>query len=124
MDVGRHVAKRAASIPLDLLGDADDDSAAGGDPDLERGSEQGRDRGRPVLSGPVPAGVSWGSAGVAAVGDDQAAEHLSPRGFSPYAQRTCSCMTQDDVHTYTVPTIKPISIALDIWKRTDIDFAV
>jgi hypothetical protein len=31
-------------------------------------------------------------------------------------------MTDRDVSTYTVPMIKPLSIALDIWKRYDLDF--
>jgi hypothetical protein len=38
--------------------------------------------------------------------------------------RTRDYMTQHDVHTYTVPMIRPLALALDIWKRYDIDFTV
>jgi 3-hydroxypropionyl-CoA synthetase (ADP-forming) len=49
---------------------------------------------------------------------------ISPRGLSPYVMRMRSYMTQHDVHTYTVPTIKPLSIAIEIWRRYGTDFTV
>lgn len=48
---------------------------------------------------------------------------ISPRGFSEYLARNRDYLTRNDVHTYTVPMLKPMRIALDIWKRYEgIDF--
>ena len=41
---------------------------------------------------------------------------ISPRGFSEYVAQCRSFMADRKLHTYTVPMIKPLSIALDIWK--------
>jgi len=47
---------------------------------------------------------------------------ISPRGYSHYVQATTEYLAQHDVRTYTVPMVKPLAIALDIWKRYDLDF--
>ncbi|MCL2822735.1 MAG: acetate--CoA ligase family protein [Polyangiaceae bacterium] len=49
---------------------------------------------------------------------------IFPRGQSPYVSRMRQYMAQHDLPTYTVPTIKPLSIALDIWKRYSTDYSV
>ncbi len=41
---------------------------------------------------------------------------ISPRGFSPYVDRCRTYMAEKKLHTYTVPMMKPLRIALDIWK--------
>ncbi|MBI9087997.1 MAG: acetate--CoA ligase family protein [Desulfobacterium sp.] len=41
---------------------------------------------------------------------------ISPRGFSPYVDRCRAYMAEKKLHTYTVPMMKPLRIALDIWK--------
>lgn len=47
---------------------------------------------------------------------------ISPRGFSEYVDRCRTYMAQKKLHTYTVPMIKPLRIALSIWKKYDISF--
>lgn len=42
---------------------------------------------------------------------------VSPRGFSAYVERSRTFMAEKKLHTYTVPMIKPLGIALDIWQR-------
>ncbi|MCG8551829.1 MAG: acetate--CoA ligase family protein, partial [Desulfobacterales bacterium] len=47
---------------------------------------------------------------------------VSPRGFSEYVDRCRSFMADKKLHTYTVPMIKPLCIALEIWKKYKINF--
>lgn len=42
---------------------------------------------------------------------------ISPRGFSAYVDRCRTYMAEKKLHTYTVPMMKPLSIAIDIWKK-------
>ncbi len=42
---------------------------------------------------------------------------ISPRGFSEYVDRCRTYMADKKVHTYTVPMMKPLSIAIEIWKK-------
>lgn len=42
---------------------------------------------------------------------------VSPRGLSTHVSRFREALYAKRFHTYTVPMIKPLSIALDIWKR-------
>lgn len=42
---------------------------------------------------------------------------ISPRGFSGYVGRCRAYMAAKKLHTYTVPMMKPLSIAIEIWKR-------
>ncbi len=41
---------------------------------------------------------------------------LSPRGFSPFVARYREYLNDRKLHTYTVPMIKPLSLALRIWE--------
>lgn len=41
---------------------------------------------------------------------------VSPRGFSDYVKRCRDYMAAKKLHTYTVPMMEPLSIALEIWK--------
>jgi 3-hydroxypropionyl-CoA synthetase (ADP-forming) len=122
-DEKARIAKRVASNPLDLFGDADDDRL------LEAIRILNRDPNTDVIVAGLYFQVPYLSEYVGERLVELQLEMtkpliISPRGFSPYVQRMCSYMTQNDVHTYTVPTIKPLAIALDIWKRYDIDFTV
>lgn len=47
---------------------------------------------------------------------------VSPRGFSEYVERSKSYMASKKLRTYTIPMMKPLSIALKIWKRYDRSF--
>lgn len=42
---------------------------------------------------------------------------ISPRGFSSYVDRCRAYMAGRRLHTYTVPMMKPLSIAIKIWQR-------
>ncbi len=42
---------------------------------------------------------------------------ISPRGFSAYVDRCRTYMADKKLHTYTVPMMKPLSIAIEIWKK-------
>lgn len=42
---------------------------------------------------------------------------ISPRGFSGYVNRCRDYMAEKKLHTYTVPMMKPLSIAIKIWKK-------
>ncbi len=42
---------------------------------------------------------------------------ISPRGFSDYVDRCRAYMADKKLHTYTVPMMKPLSIAIEIWKK-------
>ena len=42
---------------------------------------------------------------------------ISPRGFSEYVDRCRTYMADKKLHTYTVPMMKPLSIAIEIWKK-------
>jgi len=42
---------------------------------------------------------------------------LSPRGFSQHVWNTRAYLSAHNFPTYTVPMVKPLSIALEVWKR-------
>ena len=48
---------------------------------------------------------------------------ISPRGFSAYVDRCRTYMADKKLHTYTVPMMKPLRIALNIWKKYNISFS-
>ncbi|MHC4943282.1 MAG: acetate--CoA ligase family protein [Planctomycetota bacterium] len=47
---------------------------------------------------------------------------VSPRGFALHVQRCREYLYKQDFQTYTVPMVKPMAIACDIWKRYGRDF--
>ncbi len=47
---------------------------------------------------------------------------VSPRGFSNYVERSRTYMASKKLRTYTVPMMKPLSIALKIWKKYNRSF--
>ena len=47
---------------------------------------------------------------------------ISPRGFSDYVDRCRTFMAEKKLHTYTVPMMKPLRIALRIWKKYNCSF--
>ena len=42
---------------------------------------------------------------------------VSPRGFSEHVFNTRRYLNEKNFHTYTIPMIKPMSIAFEIWKQ-------
>lgn len=115
------IAGRVASNPLDLFGDADDDRL------LEAIHILNDDLNTDIIVAGLYFQIPYLSEYIA----ERLVELmramrkpliLSPRGYSHYVQQTTEYLAQHDVHTYTVPMIKPLAIALDIWKRYDLDF--
>ncbi len=47
---------------------------------------------------------------------------ISARGFSEYVQRCRKYLAENTLHTYTLPMIKPVNLALKIWKRYGVSF--
>jgi len=47
---------------------------------------------------------------------------ISLRGFSDFVIRSSAFMSQKQLKSYTVPMIKPMRIALDIWQKYQISF--
>ncbi len=114
------IEERVASNPLDLFGDCDDDRLL----DAIRILDQ--DANTDIIVAGIYFQVPYLSEYVAERLVELKSElHkpliLSPRGFSNYVQQTRQYMTANDVHTYTVPMVTPLRIALDIWKRYDLD---
>ncbi|HNS98159.1 MAG TPA: acetate--CoA ligase family protein [Polyangiaceae bacterium] len=117
------IAARVAANPLDLFGDANDDRL------LEAIRILNDDPNTDVIVAGLYLQVPYLSEYIGERLADLQRELskpliISPRGLSPYVMRMRSYMTQHDVHTYTVPTIKPLSIAIDIWRRYGTDFTV
>ena len=115
------IAGRVASNPLDLFGDADDDRL------LEAIHILNDDPNTDIIVAGLYFQIPYLSEYIAERLVELMREiHkpliLSPRGYSHYVQQTTEYLAQHDVHTYTVPMIKPLAIALDIWKRYDLDF--
>jgi 3-hydroxypropionyl-CoA synthetase (ADP-forming) len=46
---------------------------------------------------------------------------ISPRGFSTHVNRSREYLSERGFQTYTVPMIKPLATALEIWKRYPMD---
>ena len=46
---------------------------------------------------------------------------LAPRGYSDYIFRKRDYLKSKMIPTYTVPFVKSLKIALDIWQKYDID---
>ena len=42
---------------------------------------------------------------------------VSPRGFSDYVMNIRNYLYKKDLHTYTVPMIEPLGIAVEIWRK-------
>ena len=47
---------------------------------------------------------------------------ISPRGFSPYVNRCREELFAKGITTYTVPMMRPLKMALDIWGQYETDF--
>jgi acyl-CoA synthetase (NDP forming) len=115
------IAERVASNPLDLFGDADDDRL------IEAISILNDDPNTDIIVVGLYLQIPYLSEYIAErlvelMREVRKPLIISPRGYSHYVQQTTEYLAQQDVHTYTVPMIKPLAIALDIWKRYDLDF--
>jgi 3-hydroxypropionyl-CoA synthetase (ADP-forming) len=117
------IARRVAANPLDLFGDADDERL------LQAIRILNEDPNTDVIVTGLYLQVPYLSEYIG----ERLAELqreltkpliISPRGLSPYVMRMRAYMTQHDVHTYTVPTIKPLSIAIEVWRRYGLDFTI
>lgn len=115
------IAERVASNPLDLFGDADDDRL------LEAIHILNDDPNTDIIVAGLYFQVPYFSEYIAERLVELMPEMrkpliISPRGYSHYVQQTTEYLAQHDVHTYTVPMVKPLAIAVDIWKRYGLDF--
>ena len=115
------IAARISANPLDLFGDADDDRL------LEALRILNEDPDTDVILAALYLQVPFLSEYIAErlvdlVPEMQKPLIISPRGYSHYVQATSEYLAEHDVHTYTVPMIKPLAIALDIWRRYGLDF--
>jgi acyl-CoA synthetase (NDP forming) len=115
------IADRVASNPLDLFGDADDERL------LEAIRILNDDLNTDVIVVGLYLQVPYLSEYIAerlveVMREMRKPLIISPRGYSHFVQQTTEYLAQHDVHTYTVPFIRPLAIALDIWKRYDLDF--
>jgi acyl-CoA synthetase (NDP forming) len=116
------IAQRVASNPLDLFGDADDDRL------LEAIRILNDDPNTDVIVMGLYVQVPYLSEYVAERLVEVSTEMrkpliISPRGFSDYVHRTREYMTRNNLQTYTVPMVRPLRVALDIWKRYGTDFS-
>jgi len=115
------IAKRVADNPLDLFGDADDERL------VQSIRILNEDPNTDIIVLGLYLQVPYLSEYVGERLAEVQAEMekpliISARGHSPYVLRMREYMTRHNVHTYTVPMIKPLSVALDIWRRYRTDF--
>jgi 3-hydroxypropionyl-CoA synthetase (ADP-forming) len=121
-DERARIARRLASNPLDLFGDADDERL------VEAIRILDDDPNTDVIVGGIYFQVPYLSEYIAERLVELHAELkkpfiISPRGFSEFVFRTRDYLAAHGVPTYTVPMVKALEIALDIWKRyPQIDF--
>jgi len=111
-----NIAKRITANPIDLFGDCDDDML------LEALLILNDDPGTDIIMAATYFQVPYLSEYVAerlVEIQDKFTKPLilSPRGFAAHVWNTRAYLTAHDFQTYTVPMIKPLSIALEIWKR-------
>lgn len=116
-------AQSLVSNPLDVFGDADDDRLLEAirilddDPNTDL-----------VIVGPyfqVPHLSEYIAEGLIDLYADMKKPLIvSLRGYSKYVYHTRDYLTEQGLQVYTVPMIKPLHVALDIWKRYEIDFTV
>jgi 3-hydroxypropionyl-CoA synthetase (ADP-forming) len=114
--------ERVAVNPLDLFGDADDDRL------LEAIQILNEDPETDLVVASLYFQVPYLSEYIAERLVELQREMvkpliISPRGYSPYVQQTTEYLARNGVHTYTVPMVRPLAIALDIWKRYGTDFS-
>jgi len=117
------IAERVASNPLDLFGDSDDDRL------LEAIRILNDDPNTDVIVVGFYLQIPYLSEYIAERLVELMREMRKPliisaRGYSHYVQQTTEYLAQHDVRTYTVPMVKPLAIAIDIWRRYDLDFTM
>jgi len=118
---GEPAAQRVVSNPFDLFGDADDDRL------LESLRLLNQDEETDIivvgLYLQVPHLSEYIAERLVELRDEMTKPWiLSPRGFSEYVAHTRRYLTENGVPTYTVPMVKSLAVALEIWKRYAIDF--
>ena len=121
-DEERHrIAMRVAANPLDLFGDVDDDRLIGAirilndDPNTD------------VIIAGLYLQVPYISEYIAERLADLRPELrkpliISPRGLSRHVDRMRTYMAQHSFPTYSLPAIKPLSLAIEIWRRYGKDY--
>ncbi len=110
------IRKQISENPLDLFGDCDDDML------LEALLALNDDPNTDIILAAIYFQVPYLSEYIAERlldihGELRKPVILSPRGYSRHVWNTRAFLTANDFQTYTVPMVKPLSIALDIWKR-------
>ncbi len=110
------IAQRVAANPLDLFGDADDDRLLDALHILDE--DENTDAIVAALYFQVPYLTEYIAERLVEVNRElHKPLIISPRGFSPYLAQTRAYMTSKNLQTYTVPMVKPLRIAMDIWRR-------
>jgi acyl-CoA synthetase (NDP forming) len=114
--------ERIVSNPLDLFGDADDDRL------IESLRILNADENTDVIVAGVYLQVPYLSEYIAErlleLRDEMTKPLIiSPRGFSEYVAHTRKYLTENGVPTYTVPLVKSLAVALEVWKRYNLDFS-
>jgi len=117
----QRITERVTSNPLDLFGDANDDRLLeairilNADPNTDI-IIVGIYFQVPYLSEYVPERL------VEVMSEMRKPLIISPRGYSHYVRSTTEYLAEHDVHTYTLPMVKPLAVAVDIWRRYGTDF--
>jgi len=110
------IARQITENPLDLFGDCDDDMI------LEALLTLNEDPNTDIILAASYFQVPYLSEYIAerlveVQGEFKKPLILSPRGFSQHVWDTREYLSKHSFPTYTVPMLKPLSIALKIWKR-------
>lgn len=116
------IARRVAHNPLDLFGDANDDRLIESLRILD--ADDSVDAIVMALYFHAPNLTEY-------LAERLAEQHkvmtkplvMSLRGFSPYVFRTLEYMIRNGAHCYTVPMVRPLAVAVDIWLRYGVDFS-
>jgi len=121
-DDRERVVDRVAHNPLDLFGDANDDRLLESVRILD--ADDNVDAVVMALYFHVPYLTEYLPERLAELHKEMRKPLIiSLRGYSPYVFRTLDYMTKNGAPCYTVPMIRPLAIAVDIWTRYKMDFS-
>ncbi len=121
LEKSEHLLKNVGNNPIDLLGNCDDDRL------LETIRIIDRDPNTDLIIAAIYLQVPLLSEYLPERLVELKAELKKPlivsaRGFSDYVARNREYLAARQLHTYTLPMIKPIDIALKIWQRYAVSF--
>jgi 3-hydroxypropionyl-CoA synthetase (ADP-forming) len=121
LEISDKLLKNVGNNPIDLLGDCDDDRL------LETIRIVDKDPNTDLIIAAIYLQVPLLSEYFPERLVELKAELTKPfivsaRGFSGYVSRSRKYLSAKNLHTYTIPMIKPIDIAQQIWKRYGTSF--